>query len=79
MRDGIAVAQQGLPAVALVTTLFEPQGRFVAKASGMSTVPQVLLPHPVAGSGAEAMATLAEAIAPRLWETLQGRGQDISS
>lgn len=79
MRDGIAVAQQGLPAVALVTTLFEPQGRFVAKASGMSTVPQVLLPHPVAGSGAEAMAILAEALAPTLWETLQGLGQDTSS
>ena len=40
----------------------------------MSTIPQVLLPHPVAGSGAEAMATLAEALAPRLWETLQGAG-----
>ncbi len=77
MRDGIAVARQGLPAVALVTTLFEPQGRFVAKASGMSTIPQALLPHPVAGSGAEAMAALAEALAPRLWETLQG--QDRSS
>ena len=43
----------------------------------MSTIPQVLLPHPVAGSGAEAMAALAEALAPRLWETLQG--QDRSS
>lgn len=79
MRDGIAVAQRGLPAVALVTTLFEPQGRFVAKASGMSTIPQVLLPHPVAGSGAEAMATLAASLAPRLWETLQGRARDGSS
>ena len=79
MRDGIAVAQRGLPAVALVTTLFEPQGRFVAKASGMSTIPQVLLPHPVAGSGGEAMAALAAALAPRLWETLQGRARDGSS
>ena len=45
----------------------------------MSAIPQVLLPHPVAGSGADAVATLAEALAPRLWETLKGRGQDISS
>jgi hypothetical protein len=45
----------------------------------MSTIPQVLLPHPVAGSGAEAMATLAAALAPRLWETLQGRARDGSS
>ena len=45
----------------------------------MSAIPQALLPHPVAGSGAEAMATLAAALAPRLWETLQGQGRDGAS
>lgn len=72
MRDGIAVARKGLPAVALVTTLFEAQGQFVARAAGMSTVPQTLLPHPVAGTSAEAMAALADTLAPKLWARLLG-------
>lgn len=60
MRDGIAIARKGLPAVAFVTAEFWPQGDFVAKAEGMIDVPRVKLPHPVAGIGREAMAKLAE-------------------
>ncbi|MEQ8661237.1 MAG: hypothetical protein RLW62_10500 [Gammaproteobacteria bacterium] len=62
MRDGIAVARSGRPTVALVTEKFRPQGEFVARAEGMPGVPQVIVPHPVAGTGAAAMATLAQAI-----------------
>ena len=62
MRDGIAIARSGLPAVALVTTKFWPQGDFVAKSEGMPDVPRVQLPHPVAGIGRAAMATLADQI-----------------
>lgn len=62
MRDGIAVARQGRAVVAIVTTKFRVQGDFVARAEGMPAVPRVEVPHPVAGSGRDAMMTLAARI-----------------
>lgn len=70
MRDGIAIARVGLPAVAFVTTEFWPQGDFVASAEGMPEVPRVQLPHPVAGIGRAAMAELASSIAGQVLERL---------
>lgn len=55
MRDGIALARKGRPAVAIVTSKFRVQGDFVARAEGMPDIPRVEVPHPVAGSGADAM------------------------
>ena len=55
MRDGIAVATKGLPAVALVTEAFWPQGDFVAESFGMPDIPRLKLPHPVAGTGQQKM------------------------
>ena len=74
MRDGINIARRGTPAVALVTDMFWPQGDFVAKAAGMPTIPRVQLPHPVAGSGSEAMAAEAERIADEVVGLLRGVG-----
>ena len=64
MRDGINLAKLGIPAVALVTEEFWPQGDFVARSLGMPEVPRVKLPHPVAGTGVANMREVAEAIAP---------------
>ena len=72
MRDGINIARRGTPAVALVTDMFWPQGDFVANAAGMPTIPRVQLPHPVAGSGSEAMAAEAERIADEVVGLLRG-------
>lgn len=58
--------------VALVTDVFWAQGERVALSNGMPDVPRVRLPHPVAGSGAEAMARLAAELAPRLVAVLRG-------
>ena len=62
MRDGIEAAKRGLPSIAFVTDDFWKQGIFVAKAQGMPDIPRIRLPHPVAGTGQAAMASLAEAI-----------------
>ena len=62
MRDAVLLAERQIPAVALVTEEFWPQGDFVARAVGMPDVPRVQLPHPVAGSGHQAMAIVAEKI-----------------
>jgi hypothetical protein len=60
VRDGVNLARRGVPAVALVTTEFQPQGDFVARSLGMPDVPRVILPHPVAGSGRANMRVVAE-------------------
>ncbi len=53
MRDGVKLARLGIPAVALVTEDFWPQGNFVAQSLGMPDIPRVQLPHPLAGTGEE--------------------------
>lgn len=58
--------------VALVTEPFWQQGELIARSNGMPDVPRLRLPHPVAGSGAEAMARLADVLAPRIIAVLRG-------
>ncbi len=70
MRDGIAIARLGIPAVALVTEKFWPQGDFVANSLGMPDAPRVRLPHPVAGTGAANLERIADAIAPAIVKAL---------
>jgi hypothetical protein len=62
VRDGIAIATKGLPAVALVTEAFWPQGDFVAESFGMPDIPRLKLPHPVAGTGQQKMREIADAL-----------------
>ena len=72
MRDGIEAARRGVPAVALVTEQFWLQGDSVARSAGMPDVPRLRLPHPVAGTGLDAMGEVADAIAPRIVGVLRG-------
>lgn len=58
--------------VALVTEAFWLQGEQVARSNRMPDVPRLQLPHPVAGTGAAAMAELAERLAPRILAVLRG-------
>ena len=71
MRDGVNIAKLGIPAVALVTEEFWPQGDFVAASLGMPDVPRVKLPHPVAGTGKANMQKVAEEIAPAVIRALE--------
>lgn len=59
MRDGVNLARLGIPAVALVTEDFWPQGNFVAQSLGMPDIPRVQLPHPLAGTGEGSLQTVA--------------------
>ena len=74
MRDGINLAKLGIPAVALVTEEFWSQGNFVAESLGMSNVPRVQLPHPVAGTGAENMTAVADSVAEQILNALEASG-----
>ena len=71
MRDGINLANLGIPAVALVTEEFWSQGDFVAQSLGMPDVPRVKLPHPVAGTGMVNMREVAALVAPRVINALE--------
>ena len=73
MRDGVKAARKGIPAVSLVTEKFWPQGDFVAMSEGMTTLPRVQLPHPVAGSGHEHMAKVAVEIRDQIVRSIEGR------
>jgi hypothetical protein len=55
-----------------VTTSFWPQGDFVARSAGMPAIPRVQLPHPVAGTGRDAMQRVAVAIVDDLLKALRG-------
>ena len=72
MRDGIELAKRDVAVVALVTEPFWKQGDLIALSNGMPDVPRIRLPHPVAGSGAQAMGELADRIAQRLIAVLRG-------
>jgi hypothetical protein len=72
VRDGIELARRERAVVALVTEPFWPQGDHIALSNGMPDVPRLRLPHPVAGSGTDAMAALADALAPRIVAVLRG-------
>jgi hypothetical protein len=71
VRDGINIAKLGIPAVALVTEEYWPQGDFVAESLGMPDVPRIKLPHPVAGSGKANMQKVAREIAPQVIRALE--------
>ena len=70
MRDGINIAKLNIPAVALVTEEFWPQGDFVSVSLGMPAIPRVKLPHPVAGTGMEKMKMIAKSVATEVIKSL---------
>ena len=71
MRDGVKLARKTVPAVALLTEKFTAQGDFVARSVGMPTLPRLVLPHPVAGSGEKNMSRVAAQIVPEIIELLR--------
>jgi len=71
VRDSIAAARIGIPAVAFVTEAFWEQGNFVAQADGMPAVPRIKLPYPVAGTGKQAMSALAARVADEVIARLE--------
>ena len=72
MRDGIEAARRDVPAVALVTEQFWRQGDSVAASAGMPDLPRLRLPHPVAGTGHDAMGRVADEISARIVAVLRG-------
>ena len=74
MRDGINFARLGVPAVALITEEFWPQGEFVAASLGMPGIPKVKLPHPIAGTGTDNIRKVARQFASKVIAALETSG-----
>jgi hypothetical protein len=72
IRDAVKLARHALPVVALVTEVFADVARMTARAEGMSGVPIVVLPHPVARTGPERMDEIARGCADVILATLEG-------
>ena len=70
MRDGINIAKLNIPAVALVTEEFWPQGDFVSVSLGMPEIPRVKLPNPGAGSVTEKKNMIAKSVATEVIKSL---------
>lgn len=55
-----------------MTEQFWLQGESVARSAGMPDIPRLRLPHPVAGTGHDAMGRVADAFARRIVDVLRG-------
>jgi hypothetical protein len=75
VRDAINLARRGNPSVALATKMFEEHAAFIAAAAGIPDIPVVVLPHPVAGTGAKNFKTVSE---PAAGEILAAFGVDVA-
>ena len=72
MRDGVKLAQMGVPTVCMVTEKFRDQGGFTARAGGMPDIPRVIIPHPVAGIGRDAIRQVADSVVENVIKSLTG-------
>ncbi|TAK70670.1 MAG: hypothetical protein EPO13_02040 [Actinomycetota bacterium] len=71
-RDAVTIAGYGLPVVLLVTEVFHPLAAQVAFSLGLTGLPQVVLPHPLAGTGLENLRVVATKFSPEILSDLRG-------
>ncbi len=66
MLDGILMERRGIPAAAVCTDLFIPNGRAIAEAHGAPGYPFALVPHPMASASPEELTAKAKAVLPEV-------------
>ena len=62
--DSITIAKRQTPVVAVITDRFWQQSALVARAHGLSDIPRVEIPYPVAGTGSDNLRRVAHEVAP---------------
>ena len=60
MHDALAAEQHGIPAAAIMTDRFAASARGVAELNGVPDYPFVIIAHPIANDGDEALRAKAE-------------------
>ncbi|MEM7207910.1 MAG: hypothetical protein AAF434_08815 [Pseudomonadota bacterium] len=72
VKDAIALIENGIPAVSLITDVFWEQGAALARSLGWPDAPRLKLPYPVWGSGEASVREVAGSIVPSVEATLSG-------
>jgi hypothetical protein len=60
--DGILLERRGIPAAAICTDLFVPNGKAIAEAHGAPDYPFALVPHPLASASVAELEQRAKAV-----------------
>ena len=60
--DSITIAKRQTPVVAVIADRFWQQSALVARAHGLSDIPRVEIPYPVAGTGADNLRRVAKGV-----------------
>jgi hypothetical protein len=68
--DGIHLERRGIPAAAICTDLFVPNGRAIAEAHGAPDYPFALVAHPMASASPDELAREAKAVLPEVLRLL---------
>ena len=68
--DSIKIAMQSTPVVALIGDKFWEQSVLVARAQGLSDLPRVMFPYPLAGSGADNLQRVAGSVVDAILHAL---------
>jgi hypothetical protein len=68
--DSIKIAMQNTPVVALIGDKFWEQSALVARAQGLSDLPRVKFPYPLAGSGADNLERVAHEVIGEILDAL---------
>jgi hypothetical protein len=68
--DGILLEQRGIPAAAICTDVFIPNGKAIAAAHGAPTYPFTLVQHPLASASQEELAREANKVLPDILRLL---------
>ena len=68
--DSITIAKRHTPVVAVITDRFWQQSALVARTHGLSDIPRVEIPYPVAGTGADNLRRVAKDVAPDVMRVL---------
>lgn len=66
VSDGIAFEKRGVPTAAVITEIFEANGRAIAELEGAPEYPFLMIPHPFANLPAEGLDERARDVLPRI-------------
>ncbi len=70
MLDGILLERRGIPAAAICTDVFVPNGQAIAAAHGAPAYPFTLVRHPLASASQEELAREAKRVLPEILRLL---------
>jgi hypothetical protein len=63
-RDGISFAERGIPSVTLICDIFWDYSEWLGKAMGLTGLPRIQIPFPIAGTSSDNQISWANRIAP---------------